>query len=146
MILSAMGGMKKVYFSSIKALLRLSDEASELADRHNIEEYKLRYLVSLAPDFHAEVVRQIIDLNLSAKQVKELCENTEMEENDDPIIDKLPAGALKMARMTQAISTLSASDIAQALIRQEGDPDIAFARLQALQRILTDALKHLSAK
>ncbi len=146
MILSAMGGMKKVYFSSIKALLRLSDEASELADRHNIEEYKLRYLVSLAPDFHAEVVRQIIDLNLSAKQVKELCENTEMEENDDPIIDKLPAGALKMARMTQAISTLSASDIAQALIRQEGDADIAFARLQALQRILTDALKHLSAK
>ncbi len=146
MILSAMGGMKKVYFSSIKALLRLSDEASELADRHNIEEYKLRYLVSLAPEFHAEVVRQIIDLNLSAKQVKELCENTEMEENDDPIIDKLPAGALKMARMTQAISTLSASDIAQALIRQEGDADIAFARLQALQRILTDALKHLSAK
>ncbi|MBK8136705.1 MAG: hypothetical protein IPK52_12830 [Chloroflexi bacterium] len=91
-------------------------------------------------------MRQIIDLNLSAKQVKELCENTEMDENNEEMIEKLPAGAVKMARMTQTISTLSASDIAKALIRQEGDADIAFARVQALQRILTDTLKHLSAR
>ena len=34
-ILSAMGGTKKGYFSYIKNLLRLSDEAIELADRHD---------------------------------------------------------------------------------------------------------------
>ncbi|MEO8612904.1 MAG: ParB N-terminal domain-containing protein, partial [Chloroflexota bacterium] len=41
-VLSAMGGIKKVHFSAIKALLRLSDEALELADRHSVEEGKLR--------------------------------------------------------------------------------------------------------
>jgi ParB family transcriptional regulator, chromosome partitioning protein len=32
-VLSAMGGIKKVHFSGIKALLRLSDEAMELLNR-----------------------------------------------------------------------------------------------------------------
>jgi hypothetical protein len=36
--------VKKGYLSYIKNLLRLSDEAPELADRHNIGEYKLRYV------------------------------------------------------------------------------------------------------
>jgi len=146
MILSAMGGMKRVYFSYIKKLLQLSDEALELADRHNIEEYKLRYVVPMPPEHHAEVVRQIIDLKLSSKQVKELCEGNDMDENNDDILVKPPAAAVKMARMTQAINALSAADIAQALIRQEGDADVAFARLQALQRVLSETLKHLSAK
>ena len=60
-VLSAMGGIKKGHFSAIKALLRLSDEASKLADRHNIEEFKLRYVVALPAEYHAEIVRQIID-------------------------------------------------------------------------------------
>ena len=46
-ILSAMGGIEKAQFSRIKSLLRLSDEALELADRHDIEEKKLRYVVAL---------------------------------------------------------------------------------------------------
>ncbi len=35
-VLSAMGGIKKAHFSAIKALLRLSDEASVLADRDDV--------------------------------------------------------------------------------------------------------------
>ena len=69
-----MGGIKRGQFSYIKGLLRLSDEALELADRHAIEEGRLRYVTNVAPEYHAEIVRQIIDFNLSAKQVKELCE------------------------------------------------------------------------
>jgi hypothetical protein len=145
-ILSAMGGMKRGQFSHLKLLLRLSDEALELADRHNIEEGKLRYIVNLAPEFHFEIVRQIIDFNLSAKQVKEVCEDNGMNGNQEEILDTLPAVATKAAKLTQAVKTLSASDIASAMIKQEGDPEIAFARLQALHRILTEALKHLSAK
>ena len=61
-VLSAMGGIKRAHFSEIKALLRLSDEALELADRYNIEEFKLRYVVALPSEYHAEIVRQIIDL------------------------------------------------------------------------------------
>src|SRR5690606_35390352 len=37
-IYAAMGGIDKVYFSYLKNLLKLADEALELADRHNIEE------------------------------------------------------------------------------------------------------------
>ena len=39
-VLSAMGGIKRAQFSHIKSLLRLSDEALELADRYDIEEGK----------------------------------------------------------------------------------------------------------
>ena len=46
----------------------------ELADRHHIEEFRLRYVVTVASEYHAEIVRQIIDFNLTAKQIKELCE------------------------------------------------------------------------
>lgn len=81
-ILSAMGGIKRGQFSHIKILLRLSDEALELADRHNIEEGKLRYVLNLAPEYHAEVVRQIIDFNLSVKQVKEICERDGLHETN----------------------------------------------------------------
>src|SRR4030095_9563901 len=44
-ILSAMGGIDKARFSRLKALLHLSDEAMELADRHDIDEKKLRYIL-----------------------------------------------------------------------------------------------------
>jgi hypothetical protein len=40
-ILSAMGGIGRTYFNEIKALLGLSDEAMELANRHVIEEKRL---------------------------------------------------------------------------------------------------------
>jgi hypothetical protein len=72
-VLSAMGGIQRGQFSYIKGLLRLSDEALELADRHAIEEGRLRHVTNLAPEYHAEIVRQIIDFNLSAKQVREMC-------------------------------------------------------------------------
>src|SRR5664279_675130 len=137
-ILSAMGGIKKAHFSEIKALLRLSDEALELADRHNIEEYKLRYVVAIPSEYHAEIVRQIIDFNLTSKQVKELCEGGGQDNDSDDSFDKLPAAAVKMARVTQAINGLSAQDVARALMQQEGDSAVAHARLQALQKLLSE--------
>ncbi len=146
MILSAMGGVSRGQFSHIKLLLKLSDDALELADRHGVEEGKLRHLLEMPPEYHAELVRQIVDFNLSAKQVRELCEDNEMNEESEQAFEKLPASAIKIAKLTQIVSTFTANDIASALIRQEGDADIAFARLQALQRIVSDALKFLSAK
>src|SRR5512145_29321 len=72
-ILTAMGGIQKGYFSEIKALLKLSDEALELADRYNLDERKLRPVLTLPPEFHGEILRQIVDFNLSSKQVEQLC-------------------------------------------------------------------------
>ena len=51
----------------------------ELADRHDIDEKKLRYVVPMPAEYHEEIVRQIIDFNLTSKQVKELCEGAMMQ-------------------------------------------------------------------
>ena len=47
-ILSAMGGIEKVTLQSLLKPVATSDEALELADRHGIEEGKLRYVITLA--------------------------------------------------------------------------------------------------
>ena len=144
-ILSAMGGIKKGHFSEIKALLRLSDDALELADRHGIEEKKLRYVVGLPQEFHAEIVRQIIDFGLSSNQVKELCEGDSL--NPSSQVDEslsLPPSAIKMARITRSISTITAQDVARALMLQEGEVALARARLQAMRRLMTEAERYLT--
>jgi hypothetical protein len=141
-ILTAMGGIKKGYFSYIKNLLRLSDEAMELADRHDIDERRLRPVVTLASEYHAEVIRQIIDLHLTAKQVNELCEG-DLRENTDDELAKIPASALKIAKATQKTISVSPQDLARALLSQEGNANLARARLQTLAQLLTDTERYL---
>ena len=143
-ILSAMGGIEKAQFSRIKALLRLSDEAFEMADRHNLDEKKLRYVLPLSPEYHAEIIRQIIDFDLSSKQVKELCEGDASGTTSDDLLNKLPASAVKMARVAQTVSNTTAQDLARALIQQEGDAGIALARLQALRKLITETEQYLA--
>lgn len=142
-VLSAMGGIKRAQFSLIKSLLRLSDEALELADRHDVEEGKLRHVVNVPPEYHVEIVRQIIDFNLSSKQTKELCEMDTSEEQQTDPFEQIPASAVKMAKVTQAINSTSPQDLARALVRLEGDPALAKARLQAMNRLLVEAEQHL---
>ena len=141
-ILSAMGGIKKGYFSYIKNLLRLSDDAMELADRHGLDERRLRPVVMLAAEYHAEVVRQIIDLNLSSKQVQELCEG-DLEVGSEDELERLPAAAVRIARAAQTTTTARPEEIARAVLRQEGDAAVALARLQALRKLLVDAERYL---
>ncbi len=142
-VLSAMGGIKRGQFSYIKGLLRLSDEALELADRHAIEEGRLRYVTTIAPEYHAEIVRQIIDFNLSAKQVKELCEGDGLNPVKDESDDISPS-ALKVAKATQTVSSMTPQELARALMRQEGDASIARARLQAMRKLLSEAERYLT--
>ncbi len=145
-ILSAMGGMGKMQFSQYKALLKLSDEAFELADRHNIEEAKLRYVVTVAPEYHTEIVRQIIDFHLTSKQVKELCEGDGSETDASDLLDKLPTAAVKMAKATQSVSHTTAQDLARALIQQEGNADVARARLQAMRKLISEAERYFTTE
>ncbi|MDI9637724.1 ParB N-terminal domain-containing protein [Kamptonema cortianum] len=143
-ILSAMGGMERTQFSRIKNLLRLSDEALELADRYAIEEGKLRCVISTSQEYHAEIVRQIIDFNLSAKQVKEICEGDTAHQEKDA--DDVSPSAAKMAKVTQTISATTPQELARALMRQEGDASIARARLQAMRKLLGDAERYLTGE
>jgi hypothetical protein len=142
-ILSAMGGIDKARFSRLKALLHLSDEAMELADRHDIDEKKLRYLLSLPSEFHVEIVRQIIDFDLSSKQVRDLCQSDDANANEKDGDEKLPPSAIKIARVTQTISATSAQDIARALLLQEGDLNMARARVQAMYKLLLETERYL---
>ena len=138
-ILSAMGGIDKARLSRIKSLLHLSDEAMELADRYDLDEKKLRYVLLLSEEDHIEIVRQIIDFNLSSKQVKELCEGDHLEEDSSEMLEKLSPSAVKMARLTQTINLTSAQDLARALLHQERHAEIARARLQAMRKLLSEA-------
>ena len=52
-----------------------------------------------------------------------------MDDSSDDLIEKLPASAVKMARVSQTINITRPQDLASALLRQEGDTDLARARL-----------------
>jgi ParB family transcriptional regulator, chromosome partitioning protein len=144
-ILSAMGGIDKGHFSHFKALLNLSDEAMELADRYNVDEKKLRYVLTLPADFHAEITRQIIDFNLTSAQVKALCESDGNVDSSIGDHEPLPAAALKVAKLAQTSLSTTPQEIARALIHQEGDLDIARARLKAMQKLLSEVERYLAA-
>jgi len=142
-VLSAMGGMGKMQFSQYKALLKLSNEALELADRYHIEEYRLRPILAVDEEFHVEIVRQIIDFNLSAKQIKELCEGDGLDKDTNDERKDLSPAAIKIAKVTQSIQMTSPQDLARALMLQEGNVAVAKARLQALRKLVGDAEQYL---
>jgi hypothetical protein len=102
----------------------------------------LRYVLNLAPEYHAEVVRQIIDFNLSVKQVKEMCQGDGLHETQVAKDDISPS-AMKMAKVAQAINTTTPQEVARALMRQEGDVALARARLQALRKLIGEAERYL---
>lgn len=145
-ILSAMGGISRFQFSRFKALLKLADEALDLADRHNIDERKLRPVTSLQPEYHAEIVRQIISLNLTSKQVEEICA-AEISEDDEAGGENqeqnIPRMALQMAKATKNGNEMSGIDLACALLYQERDTHLARARLQMMRRLVDEAEMHL---
>jgi hypothetical protein len=136
-VLAAMGGVDKRRFQQYKSLLRLSDEAIELADRHALEEKRLRPVVLLPAEYHVEIVRQIIDFNLTSRQVQELCEGDGLIK-DENNFDKLPASVMKVARMAQITHTMKPQEMARALMYLEGDVNMARARLQALRTLLSE--------
>jgi hypothetical protein len=148
-LLTAMGGISRFQFSRYKTLLKLSDEALELADRYNVDEKKLRYVTGLSQEYHTEIVRQIIDLNLTSKQVRDICE-TEITEDSDKAKDEgevsIPRPAMQIARATRNSNEMSGIDLANALLRQEHDTNLARVRLQMIRRLIDEAEKHLQSE
>lgn len=136
-IYSAMGGIDKVYFSYIKNLLKLSDEALEFADRHNIEERRLRPLTDVDPDFHYELVRQIIDFNLTARQIEQLIAAGEEIEKPADASDIEPE-AYRLAKIVKNRGRANASAIARALIKQEGNSELALAQARLMSQLYAE--------
>jgi hypothetical protein len=141
-ILTAMGGISRVHFSRHKALLRLSDDALELADRHDLDEWRLRYVLELPPEVQTEMIQQIIEFNLTGRQIKEICEQgaiTESEADDEPEAKQYS----RFLRMAKTFKSDKAVHFAQTLIREEKDLHLANARLDSLISFLTEAKRHL---
>ncbi len=137
-ILAAMGGIGRMHFSHYKALLRLSDEALELADRHTLDEYRLRFVLNVPHEDQAEMVKQIITLNLTGRQIKAICEQQEVVEQVETSED-LPKSAVRLAGAAKSSMDLSGQGLAHALFHQEKDWQLARARLQMLKRVVLEA-------
>jgi hypothetical protein len=135
-ILSAMGGLTKFHFSHYKALLRLSDEALELADRHNLDEGRLRHVVKLAPEFHVEMVAQIVQFNLTVKQVQEMCSTSPSDPS--PADPQIPRAAKQFLKFLKAAEDVTPDEFVSALLDQEKDKNVAIARLKSFRQYLAD--------
>jgi hypothetical protein len=142
-ILSAMGGISKMRFSHYKALLRLSDEAMELADRHNLEEGLLRYILNLPLEVQIEMVQQVIQLGLTVRQVKEICEQGSVGKDGGDLDDKSSPQTAKLVKLMRGIDREDPTQLAQALLRDEPNIHLASARLQTLVQFLQRAGQYL---
>jgi len=134
-VLSAMGGIGKMHFSRLKALLKLSDEAMELADRHSLEEGVLRHILPLSAEAQAEMVQQVIQHNLSAKHVKEICEQGAAEDSFDHD-EKPTAPDMRLIKAMRSIEKQTPNSLVQALLREEKSVHLARARVQNMMGFL----------
>lgn len=134
-ILSAMGGVGRMQFSRFKALLALGDEALELADRFNVDEWKLRHILELPAEAQAEMVRQIVQFNLTGKQIEQMLiaeEDIQKARDDEAIAPETK----RLVKFLKTVRDTKAEDVARALVSQEKDVDLARARVLALKRLL----------
>jgi hypothetical protein len=142
-ILASMGGIGRKRFSQFKLLMNLSDEAIELADQQSIDEKRLREVLRLPVDFQGEALRQIIEHNLDASQIKRM-----IEESGDasPTSRTSPdRNAVQFARLIQAKEVPSIEAIAQILLDKDEDVGIVRRRVERLREILVELEHHLEA-
>jgi hypothetical protein len=142
-ILSAMGGVSKSQFRQFKALLKLSDEAIELADRHGIQESLLRDILDLTPEDQVEIMRQIIQFGLTRNQIRALITGS-TENGNNETETPLSRQVIQLARLMHPHHLPDAFTLATALIDQEKDPMVARARVQMLRKVLDDTEAYLN--
>lgn len=138
-VLSAMGGITKGRFRHYKSLLQLGDEAMEIADRHEINEGILREIVSLAPDEQAEVLRHVIQFGLTVKQVKDMLSSQTAEVDEDE--QQYPKAFRQLLRASRESQTMSGADLFSMFAVEEGNTQVAYARLWSLYNLINDALQ-----
>lgn len=142
-ILTAMGGIEKTRFSRYKALLHLSDEALEIADRYNIDEARLRHLVQLGSEDQVEMLRQIIQFDLTRQQVRELIEGG-VPSSSELTSEAFSRPLIQLAKIMKAKDLPPPENLARYLILQEQNAKLALARLQTLRQLLDDTERYLS--
>jgi hypothetical protein len=142
-IYSAMGGIDKRRFGQFKDLLKLCDDAIELADRHQLDERTLRHVVCLSFEDQVEMIQQIIQFGLTSRQVESIV-TQEPQHTETTIEDDVPAYATKLARIfLKDVDKFNPDLLWSAVFREQGDPHMASAYLKRLgQMALAAASKH----
>jgi len=140
-ILSAMGGISRNRLSQYKALLALSDDALEIADRHSLDEKQLRYILKLPIDIQAEALRQVIHHNLDANQIKRMIEETD---GVAPTNGTTPnRQALQFARLIQIKDVPNVKELAQILLEKDEDVVIVRRKVERLREVLLELERYL---
>jgi hypothetical protein len=104
----------------------------------------LRQLLELSPDDQIEMVRQIIQLNLSAKQIIDLVHSPK-QDTDNPSGD-LRRQVRQLVKLMRPMTELSGYNLALALVEQEGDAVVARLRLQHLRKLINETEAYLNAQ
>ena len=143
-IYAAMGGIDKVYFSYIKKLLCLCDEALEFADRHNLDEGVLRPVTNLSPEDQVEMVQQIIQFGLSGKQVEHIIQQGFHNDIEDDH-ESLPTFVTRFARSFLKDADRFDPDLLwNAVCQEQGDANLAHAYLKRLAQVALAAADKIS--
>jgi hypothetical protein len=142
-ILSAMGGISRSRLSHYKALLALSDEAVELADRHSVDEGKLRHVIRLPLEVHAEALRQITEHNLDIRQIKRILEEPSEEVSSSGSAPD--RNAIQFARLIQAKDVPSIEGVAQLLLENDEDVVIVRRKIERLREVLVELESYLES-
>ena len=143
-IYAAMGGLDKKRFSRFKSLLRLCDEAFEIADRHNVDEARLRYIIQLEPPDQIEMMRQIIQFELTRKQVKDLIEKGSIETESTADKGIISRPLMQLAKVMKTRDLPDPQSLATYLISQEQNLNLARARIQTLRELLDQAEQYMA--
>jgi hypothetical protein len=129
-ILSAMGGINRARFSQYKGLLQLADDALELADRYGIDEFRLRPVLQLPVEAQAEMIQQIVQFNLSGRQISEICEKGSDDSIDEGVDTTLPH-IRRFVKSMKRMNEQDEADFRRQLLEVEQSPTIAIARIDS---------------
>ena len=143
-VLSAMGGVTKQRFNQYKNLLKLSDDAIELADRHRLDEYVLRPVLQLAEDAQAEMLQHIIQFTLTGRQVREIVEREISDEVVEAGNEPAPAHIRTFVKSMQRLSDEDEQHFIRGLLMQERTKQMAHARIESMIAFLSRISKQLS--
>ena len=141
-ILSAMGGINKSRFSQLKALLQLDDEALELADRNNIDEFRLRPILQLPSDAQVEMIQHTLQFGLTGRQVRDICDR---DLSDSAVESEvMPSHVKGFVKSMRKISEDDEDDFVRSILDTEQSATIATARIDSMISFLMRVKSRIS--
>jgi len=149
---AALGGIERSQFSRIQALLRLSDPVWELADRHRLEEKRLRHVLKLDDEsLQVKLVRMIVDEGLSAEQIRKLVEadvlSNQPGDSSSTSSETAKAQSARVAkrwpRWVQQFSEADVDQVAEHWLKDQ-EPEIIKQQVTSLRKLLDAVEKQMS--